>query len=266
MKNTFKKSISIPVEFTMTDELETDVVCATEVHIEGLIKQQALYNRFFGPLKGMAKKILVNVDLVKIKLTFVFDNTAKEYPEEIDEQMKFITYSILRPELHLCPIANIESKMIFREPAPNMFYKRNLVMEKMGIPVDSYGVNYTRADDERRVCWQNQALQRGFDDRETWNLSSLSIEWLYSHLARYMEVSIVDMKATTYTFNIMGIEGNTAEVSMTMHEAAGVILDACVDYLTLHDTNCDVEIYTKMMKKMTYALRIWAELFPAFWW
>ena len=46
MKNTFVKSVAIPVEFTMTDELETDVVCATEVYVEKLIEENAVCNQF----------------------------------------------------------------------------------------------------------------------------------------------------------------------------------------------------------------------------
>lgn len=111
MKNTFVKSVAIPVEFTMTDELETDVVCATEVYVEKLIEEHAVCNQFHGKLQNLAKKISVSVTPSKLKLTFAFDNIAKEYPEEVESQIKFIVYSVLRPHLHLRNIPYIESVM-----------------------------------------------------------------------------------------------------------------------------------------------------------
>lgn len=113
MKNTFVKSVSIPVEFTMTDELETDVVCATEVYVEKLIEENAVCNQFHGKLQNLAKKISVSVTPSKLKLTFAFDNIAKEHPEEVESQIKFVVYSVLRPHLHLRNIPYIESVMAF---------------------------------------------------------------------------------------------------------------------------------------------------------
>lgn len=266
MKNTFKKSLSLPVQFTFTDEQATDVICATELYINQMLETEAIRHKFFGQLKNRVQKITVSATTFELKFTFTFDREAKAYPEEIEEQMNFVVHNIMRPKLHLCTVPGVESQMFFDAPAPNNFYKRNIFMEKMAFPVDSYGTNFTTADDNRRSDWSNQELRQGFDDRETWNLSSLFIEWLYSRLSRYMEVTIVDMEAEKYTFKVLDTEDNVQEVSLTMKEAANIILDACVNYLTLHDIDCEADQYRVMMKRMTYALRIWAEMFPAFWW
>lgn len=266
MKNTFKKSLRIPVQFTLTDEVETDVICATEVYINEMLEKDGIAHKFFGQLKGQAHKVTVSVTSFELKFTFTFNRDVKAYPEEMEEQMNFIVHNILRPKLHLCEIPGVESQMFFDTPAPNNFYKRNIFMEKMAFPVTSYGTNYTTADDKRRMDWANQELRQGFDDRETWNLSSLFIEWLYSRLSRYMEVTIVDVEAEKYSFKILDENNSVQEMSLTMKEAANIILDACVDYLTLHDADIEADKYKAMMSRMTYALRIWANMFPAFWW
>ena len=266
MRNTFKKSITMPVMFDLTDEQPTDVIYRTEYYINCFLEEKSIASRFFGKLQNKVSKVTASVSTSDIKLTFLFDHSVKDCTEEIEEQMSFIAYNILRPELHCCNVPEVESKMHFENPAPNNFYKRNIFLENLAIKVDSYGTNFVTADDNRRIDWQNQELRQGFDDRETWNLSTLFIEWLYSRLTRYMEVTLVDVEATKYTFKILDTNDQIQEVTMTMKEAAAIILDACTDYLTLHDADIEADQYRAMIKKMTYALRIWAELFPAFWW
>lgn len=45
----------------------------------------------------------------------------------------------------------------------------------------------------RKELFKKQRKKYGFDERETWNLSYTSILWLYCHLKRYRDWSVVNM-------------------------------------------------------------------------
>ena len=49
-------------------------------------------------------------------------------------------------------------------------------------------------DDEiRNQKWENERLEYGFDERETWNLDFTFFCWLYERLRKYREVSPADL-------------------------------------------------------------------------
>lgn len=264
-KDTFKRVIRVPVSFELTDELETDVVCAAEYHFGQILEEQKVTERFFGWLEGLVKEVKISVTTYELKFIVIFDKRAKQYEEEIDEQMLYVVHYIIRPLLDNCEIPTIDTRMTFTSPVPYSLYKRNAFLDELGLKPDSYGTNFISADDKRRECWINESLKYGFDNRETWNMHTVFIEWLYSHLKMYTSVSIVDMDKKSFIFKIIDVDGNVRDVEMAMTEAVNIIMSTCEEYLTFKD-NSDINDYKKMLNKMQYALRIWAEVFPAFWW
>lgn len=265
MKDTFRKSIHIPVDFTLTDEPSPNVICAAECYITDYIKDNNIVNKFFGKLKDKVSKMTVVIDSSLLRLTCTFDKSVKSLEKEIEAQLNFIAYNIIRAELQYTEIPFVKSKIIFPGSIPHTFYKRNTYMEALDFPTDSYGVNFVSADDHRRPDWDTQLLLHGFDDRETWNMPILFVEWLYSHLKRYLEVTIVDIEAEKYTFTVWDENNDPQTLSMNMKEAAEIIIAACEDYLK-NGEMLDAQKYFHAKQRMTYALRLWAELFPAFWW
>lgn len=136
--------------------------------------------------------------------------------------------------------------------------QRNKYLDNLGIPIKKYGTNWLGDDDPREdTCWKQQREEYGFDDRETWNLDCLFVEWLYSHLMMYKEVCCVDL--TFHKFMFMDKE-------YTQEEAIDFILDICKEYIITLDEVSYTDKETELMEKVRNAIRMFAEIHPAMWW
>lgn len=131
--------------------------------------------------------------------------------------------------------------------------KRNKYLEDIGIK--EYGTNFcNNKDDKRQKRWAKQRKKYGFDDRETWALDQMFIEWLYSRCMMYKEISPVDMEYSKIKYD--GLE-------FTQEEAINIILSCAKDFLLYHEIPTKEDMIYKNMK---YAAHLWAELFPTMWW
>ena len=52
-------------------------------------------------------------------------------------------------------------------------------LDDLGIPINEYGTNFMSNDDPREKGWSKERKEYGFDNRETWNLDRIFIEWIY---------------------------------------------------------------------------------------
>lgn len=135
---------------------------------------------------------------------------------------------------------------------------KNLYLEEIGLKKGEYGSNYPEKSRKRKKKWKKQRKKFGFDERETWNLNDIFVEWLYSHLMMYTEIGgkIVDLEYHTFEFN-----GKT----FTELEAIEFIKEKCCRYL-IYKQNDDNMTYDEINDEMTEALHMLAEIFPTLWW
>ena len=132
--------------------------------------------------------------------------------------------------------------------------QRNKYLEDIGIPIDRYSTNFTFDDDRRQLDWKEQREIYGFDDRETWNLETTFVEWLYSRCMMYKEIggNVVDL--TFHKFTHDGKE-------YTQIEAIDCIIEYTKEYLQSGFIERD-----SLIEKVQYATHLWAEILPAMWW
>ena len=138
--------------------------------------------------------------------------------------------------------------------------QRNKYLEKLGISIYDYGTNCKPKDwkkEKRTSRWKKQRKKYGFDDRETWNLDRLFVEWLYSHLMMYKEIGgkIVDLN-----FHKFDYKGKKKEI--TQLEAINIICRACEDYLKADyiTRHLHSEIFSENIMKLL------GDIMPAMWW
>lgn len=131
--------------------------------------------------------------------------------------------------------------------------QRNKYLDKLGISIRDYGTNFIESRDERASRWLKQQKEYGFDDRETWNLDTIFVEWLYSHFMMYKEVTIADLSYFKFTYG---------KKEITQGEAIDIICGMCEDYLTAEFLEKDQhrEIFSKKTMKLLGALM------PYMWW
>ncbi len=128
--------------------------------------------------------------------------------------------------------------------------QRNKYLEKIGIPIDEYGVNMCDdLNDARQKCWKEEQEKYGFDRREVWELDRLFVEWLYSHLKMYKKVrknSVPDHLIVTTEY---------PDAILSFKEGINLILKACKKWLLDEDyekRNSSIE-----MKK---AIKLFADI------
>lgn len=130
--------------------------------------------------------------------------------------------------------------------------KRNLFMERLGLKRHQYGTNFCYGIDKRRKQWRRERQLFGFDNRETWNLNHLFIEWLYSHLIMFNKVNIID--TSYYKFEWQGKE-------ITHQEAIDLIVKACKKYLKDVD-----EEHPEYFQEVCDLMPLWGMILPHMWW
>lgn len=107
-------------------------------------------------------------------------------------------------------------------------------------------------DEGRKDRFLKSRQKYGFDDKETWNLDTAFIQWLYERLRMYEDVAIVDLDF--HKFDIHGEE-------KTQRECIEIILDK-IEYI-IKDDDTWSDNYYKNLKEICY---IWGEIIPAMWW
>ena len=139
---------------------------------------------------------------------------------------------------------------------------KNKYLEDIGIPRDEHSTNFCNDDkDPRQKRWEKQRRKYGFDDRETWNLDVQFIEWLYSHLMMYKEVTIVDMEKDKLTQVVISENKVIDEISMA--DALDFMLTQFKEYLI--GVNKSFAFY-EPKPELFEALHMFADTFQAWWW
>lgn len=135
--------------------------------------------------------------------------------------------------------------------------QKNKYLDDLGIPIKNYGTNWTKDGDKREKRWKRQRKKYGFDERETWNLDHLFVEWLYSHLTMYKEICCVDLTYHKFVFK---------DKEYTQEEAIDYIIDICKEYITTYDEVSFTDKENDLLDKVADAIRMFAEIHPAMWW
>jgi len=128
--------------------------------------------------------------------------------------------------------------------------QRNKYLEDLGIPLERYGTNFMEDDDRRAESWEEEKNLYGFDNRETWNLDQIFIEWLYSHLMMYKERTYVNLEFHKFDF-----EGK----EISQKEAIDFIIEATKQFLTTDEYSRDYETVNR-------AVKLFADIMNAMWW
>lgn len=124
-------------------------------------------------------------------------------------------------------------------------------LDDLNIPIDKYGTNFMPDDDWRASSWAEEREEYGFDNRETWNLDRIFIEWIYTRVMMYKEYSVVDM-------NYHKIKYKDTEI--TQGEAIDKILELAKEILL------DVDNGEMFYDNSREICDIWKEVLPCMWW
>ena len=131
-------------------------------------------------------------------------------------------------------------------------YKRCKYLDDLNIPITEYGTNFINEyEDSRRRKWRRQRTKYGFDERETWNLDTQFIEWIYTRFKMYKEIAGNYIDLDIHEFHYIDKE-------ITQKEAIDIILASCEDYFKAKFHN------RKMLSPEIGRLLI--EVMPAMWW
>lgn len=134
--------------------------------------------------------------------------------------------------------------------------QKNKYLDDLGLKQEEYGINFTKDNDKRKTEWEQQREVYGFDERETWNMGTTFMEWLYSHLKMYDEINIVNTSYHTFEF-----QGKT----YTQQELMDLIMEKC-EYFLLNQDKPDLNLENKAYEEAKIAIQAFAEVFPAMWW
>lgn len=132
--------------------------------------------------------------------------------------------------------------------------QKNLYLEELGIEQKKYGTNFLSNHDKRNKEWKEERKNYGFDNRETWNMDHIFVEWLYSHLVMFCDVNIIDT-----TFHKFEWNGKT----ITLQDAIDLLINAAKEYLVLasNDEADDYEIMEKF-SKFCELMPLWGIILP----
>ncbi len=136
--------------------------------------------------------------------------------------------------------------------------QRNKYLDDLGLDFFEYGVNWTRKETKKkwRRAWRKQRETYGFDDRETYDMTRIFGEWLYSHLMmyRWKASKVIDL-----TYHKIEFEGNT----YTQIEALDRMIEWTEFYLRNRD---DPDRYDESLESLQRATRLWEPFLAHAWW
>ena len=136
--------------------------------------------------------------------------------------------------------------------------QRNKYLENLGLSIYDYGVNMKgdKNDKDFRIPrWKKQRKKYGFDERETWCLDQIFVEWIYS---RFMMYKKIGGKVVNLKFHKVHYKGQ----KITQKEGIDIICDFCEDYLKTEFSNRYK--YSQIFEADT--MKLLGELMPYMWW
>lgn len=124
-------------------------------------------------------------------------------------------------------------------------------LDDLGLKIEEYGTNFMPDDDPREENWSKERKEYGFDNRETWNLDRIFVEWIYTRVMMYKEYSCVDT-----SFHRISYKDST----ITQGEAIDKILELSKEILL--DMDNDELCYENSRE----ICDLWKEVLPCMWW
>ena len=119
-------------------------------------------------------------------------------------------------------------------------------LDQLGIPLTEQNTNFCDKKDKRWKDWEKQQKEYGFDERETWILEHMFVEWIYTRFRMYKEFGGEITDLTFYKFQY-------GDKQVTQEEAIDIVTTACEQYLVSEEsTNLPPEIYKLLGKIMPY--------------
>lgn len=138
--------------------------------------------------------------------------------------------------------------------------QRNAYLDKLGIPIRYYGVNYLKDDSYRKKLRKKY----GFDDRETLNLYIIFAEWLHSHCKMYLEVAPVDLKY--HTFQWKNKELTQKQALKKIIKWTGTFLKRTYESEHVVGKFMSAEEENMNFKKLENATQLFSIILGAMWW
>lgn len=145
--------------------------------------------------------------------------------------------------------------------------KRNRYLEEIGIKRRNHSNNYLPKDKYSLRCFLERR-RYGFDFIEVLNLDYAACEWLYSHLAMFMEYYRGDHPEGSHCASDLSVcsiefEGKT----YTIEEAAYEIMGILKEYLQKHHKHhqSDWSVPESLLDNVTRAFCLFAYIRPFLW-
>ena len=135
-------------------------------------------------------------------------------------------------------------------------YQRNKYLDDLGLDIKNYGTNFVdELKDDRKEKWKEQRKKYGFDEREIWNLDTIFVEWLYSHLMMYKEKAsqIIDLSYHKVEWENKEITSEDA-IDKIINIAKEVLIAENYDKREVkYNTFCKyMELYAKILPSLWY--------------
>ena len=130
-------------------------------------------------------------------------------------------------------------------------------LDDLGLKIEHYGTNFISDDDSRSENWSKQREEYGFDERETWNLDTTFIEWVYTRFLMYKEICIID---TGYHKIFYKNE------KITQGEAIDKVLGLAKEILQRVNSVWNKDIDNMVYENSREICEILKELLPYMWW
>lgn len=134
--------------------------------------------------------------------------------------------------------------------------KKNKFLSDLGIPIERYGTNFTSKKDKRKKKWKKERKKYGFDSRETWNLQTITVEWIYSRLKMYDKVNCVDTTYHKFIWN---------EKEITLQDAINLIIESAKEYLLVEVTD-DLQESSQKLEEFCNLMPLFGMILPYLWW
>ena len=125
-------------------------------------------------------------------------------------------------------------------------------LDDLNIPIHEYGTNFVSDyHDCRASSWFKEREEYGFDNRETWNLDRIFVEWIYTRLMMYKEYANIDMNYHKVLYK---------DEEMTQEQIINRILEISKEALLSYP---DEELWYENIKEIC---DLWKEILPFMWW
>ena len=125
-------------------------------------------------------------------------------------------------------------------------------LDDLGLKIEDYGTNFISDSDSREADWSKEREDYGFDNRETWNLDRIFIEWIYTRVMMYKEHSCIDTGYHKIPYQ---------KETITQGQAIDKIMDLAKQILL--DTDDDDELCYENSREIC---DLWKEVLPYMWW